>query len=323
VTLSSGPRALEILYPAEDGTIRHVRLLNRYEERHTLPRSPTAGDARPVAAVTLGGQIEVVSAGSNGILYHWRFISGFWSQPTAVGGPVFSQPLLADVGSGQLELLAVAGDQRVHRWRFIDGHWSPRGALPTDFPVSAVAFGPGAASSWGDGTLDVAVVHAGTGAVHHARLRPTDLGAGGRPRPGRTRPRFQPVGQTASDVPLLGALAPERLHLVVQRGGGLFAGSTIRGPSSSTGPRRGRRHPPSGPTLAWQRFQPIMAPSNLLLGNLVVLGERELSFVAVNREGRLYLTRYAEPHWSVAAPLGAQARDTMRTPVTRPALAVH
>lgn len=323
VTLSSSPRALEVLYPAEDGTIRHVRLLNRYEERHTLPRPPAPGDARPVAAVTFGGQIEVVSAGSNGILYHWRFISGFWSQPTAVGGPVFSNPLLADVGSGQLELLAVAGDQRLHRWRFIDGHWSPRGALPTSFPVSPVAFGPGAASSWGDGTLDVAVVHAGTSAVHHARLRPTDLGAGGRPRPGRTVPRFQPVGERASDVPLLSALAPDLLHLVVTRGGGLLAGTTVRGPLVMTAPRRkGRRSSPQAPP-AWRRFQPIMAPSNLLLGNLVTVGERELALIAVNRDGRAYLARYAEPHWSVAAPLGAQTTESMHTPLTRPALAVH
>ena len=304
VVLASGPGMVELLFPGEDGHVQHVSWLNGTAYRfRAVPPPPNTRIDSPVAAATVGpGQIEVVAVGRDRALYHWRFIRGGWSQqPTRVGGPVVSAPVLISTGSGQLELFAVGEDLRVHRWRFrgVDpgtgrmlARWVAYGPLANSPPVSGATFSGNWASSFGEGAVDVVLVDARTGDALHSRIHGTDS---------ISTPHVWTLIQGRVRDLIVSALWTDRVHVVIQDA---YDGQIVA-----------RR-------LGTSVLERLFGPPDraLLLGGALSTGDRQLAVVAADpRDGRLYLSRYLGWQWSQFLPIDDNERNRFRLP-TKPAI---
>ena len=251
--ITSTPGTVDVVYVGSDDRLRHLRYLDG-----TLPidvavdaRVGIAAAARPVA-VPVGDQLELIAVASDRTLQHWRYRQGQWSGPAAIpnSANVISAPALVNAGAGRLELFAVLDDQRVHHWRFAGAQWTAGRTLASDFAVRATVFGPLAASSWGDGTVDLVAADAGSGRMYHRHVAPGETTTG-LLRPGVVAPSFTEIGGNAIDVVALTALAPARL-IVLTSGDRSAVSATSspppvrplrpcvserRSPSSGTSPR--------------------------------------------------------------------------------------
>ena len=212
---SSGTGIEDVLVLTPNAGLRHIRRLNGQQvETNSLPSS--GGIASPIAATnSAGGQIEVVAVAADHTLHHWRRINGNWLGPSTISGTIISAPMLADIGAGQLELLGVGGDQKLYRWRFTNRQWGNWTQFSSDLKLSATMFGQPAASSWGDGTLDLVVVEDHTGKMFYTRVMPPAASSTTLfPLTlGNLVPVFSEVDGRTIDTPVLEALSPTQLAL--------------------------------------------------------------------------------------------------------------
>src|SRR5262249_29485690 len=190
-----------------------------------------------------------------------------------------------------------------------------------------LGFGPSAASATEDGSVDLAFVEDGSGAVFYGRVAPPVAV----PSPVRVLGSlasipFARVSDGAVDVPLVTSLSWEGVHLIVPRASGVFASRTYRPPIVSRGRGRGTVSAAANGVrinlgLAWEPFRQI-APGGLLLGSLVPLGDGEIALAAADRTGRIWAGRFADGRWGMFLPLQGQTSLTVTAPPVRPALAV-
>ncbi|HKZ07991.1 MAG TPA: FG-GAP-like repeat-containing protein [Methylomirabilota bacterium] len=315
--IATGPGVVDVVYVGADDRLRHLRYLDGALPIDVAvdPRPGIAAAARPVA-VAVGDQLELVAMGSDRSLRHWRYRQGQWSGPSAIPGAnnALSAPALIGVGAGRLELFAVLSDQRVHRWRFADAQWSAGVLLPSDFPVRATVFGSLAASSWGDGNVDLVVADEAQGRMYHRHVAPSDLP--GRLRPlGVAPPGFAPIGGNAYDVITLSALGPTRL-VVLTTGDRRLVSAT----SSSPPPARilrALRDGEIGP-LEWQVDTP---PGPLVvIAGMVAIGPAELLAAGIDPAGRLYVNRFRDWRWTGFQLWPGQSPDVQHRPLVPPSL---
>jgi hypothetical protein len=283
VVVSSGPGALEFLFLHPQGRIGHVRRAGRAQATVHGPALPPGRSAvLTVAATSSGiGQLEAAVVTDDRAIYHWRYRSGSWEPPTRIGGPVISAPILAYVEAGQLELLAVGQDQRLYRAQFASGQWTIFRQIPGDFHVNAVLFGPQGAASWGDGRLDLLVVEDRTGRLFHTRMTASDAPTLLPPVVPRPMATFQSLGGQAGDIPLLHALGPTQLTVVVRFSDGRLHENSTTPPSLMT--------VTSG--LPWRGFERVSR--GLLLGGVAHLGDREYLAVAADPSGDVHVSRFS------------------------------
>ncbi len=213
--MSSLPNYFDGVVVGGDGQLRHIRAQRSGGSRTALLIAPQNISFRaPPAVVGYGsGQLEVLAVAQNHSLYHWRFQNGVWSNAIQLQGTVISQPVLVHLGSGQMLALAIGTDQHLYLWYFVNGAWSNFKQVSTSVLVNQILFGQLAASSWGEGSVDVSLIEAQTGALYHGRLGPGDFvpGLSFGATPSRM---FSLVGGNVIDTPVLTAFGPTRLHLL-------------------------------------------------------------------------------------------------------------
>ena len=316
VILANGPGLTDLLYLGNDGAPRHIRRRNNFSAQAFTLTIPAGVSLRSTLAATSygNGAVELVMVGSDNGLYHWRFRGGTWSAPARLNGAVNSAPVLASVGAGNLELLALGGDLKLYRWRFVNGAWANWQQLTSSFTIDATKFGPQMAASYGDGTLDVAVVSAQTGAIYQRRI-----GGYENLPPGLLSPAartFNFVGGNVADTPALLAVSPTNLHLLARGTNGVTYSNTAF--ANGNAPLGGGDRP-----IAWRGYTPISQPG-LLIGGIVAAGPRDFSAVGVDAAGRLWLNRYDGMSWRGFLPVAGQTPDMqLGPPLFRPALAGH
>lgn len=307
VVVSSGPGSVETFYLSPDGRVEDIRVLNGLAVPTELPSLGTRIGAFSVVAFG-NGQIELVGVAQDRTLHQWRRINGQWSDPALVSGTVISAPILVHVGDGQLDLLAVGGDQRIYHWRFLNGAWTDYHQAPSDFNVSAIAFGASAASSWGDGTIDVVVVEAGTGKMFHGRTIPLQLSMG-----------FTAIGGSTFDTPSLVALGPNNLGLLALGTDGFLYENWSQPSSGGTWTAEDRRF---GRDLRWPGFTPLTA-RKVFSGPIAHAGGDELSILVSDSDARVYLNRRTNQTWSGFSALPGQPTSVRAAPRFRPIIEVH
>jgi hypothetical protein len=307
VILSSGPGSIETFYVSPGGRLQDLRVLNGQMVPTELPALGTTIAA--FSATAFGnGQIEVVGVATDRTLHHWRRINGQWSDPATVSGTVISAPILVHVGDGQLDLLAVGGDQRVYHWRFLSGAWTDYHQAPSDFNVSAIAFGASAASSWGDGTVDVVVVAADSGKMFHGRTIPLQLGMG-----------FAEIKGTTFDTPSLVAFGPDNLLLLALGTDGFLYQNHARSSAGGNWTADDRRF---GRDLSWTDFAPLTA-ARVFSSPVAHGGDDELTVVVSDMHARVYVNRCHNQTWTGFSALPGQPDGIRAAPRFRPAIEIH
>jgi hypothetical protein len=308
VTVSSIAGGSDTVLAGPDGRLRVVRIL--YGGSNTTVLSAPAGVtfAAPPAAVTYGnGQLEVVGVAQSGALYHWRRQNGNWTNATQLNGQVLSQPILMHLGAGQLVTLAVGLDQRLYLWYFSNGSWASSRPITTGFLLNQILFGPMAASSWGEGSIDLALVEAQTGALFQGRL-----GAGtitNTTTMGMTQGRlFTRLGGVLIDTPLITAISETRANI-------LSVGTDHAIYSSWSSPDPDKTIFPStqAPPVVWVGFD-YLGGEYVLLGGVARTGANELTAVGTDQSGRLLLSRYRGVRWMQYQPITGQNPLTQLSP---------
>ena len=312
VVVSSGPGCVEFFYKSQGGGIQDIRMLNGFPVPSELPGSNAVRSVFAVVAYG-NGQIELVGVAADHSIMHWRRVNGAWQDPVTISTFALSAPVLAYVGDGQLDMLAVGGDQRLRRWRFVNDGWTNEYRVPSDFNVSAVAFGPSAASSWGDGTLDLVVVEAQTGKMFHARTQPARVN-------GDINLVFNQVGGKTIDTPTLVALEPYRVGIFAAGTDNFFYENWSRSDSS----RSWTLHDIEvARNLVWPGFRPLTS-AQVLSGNAAKLSSSGLAILATESStGRVFYNRLVHGVWSGFTPIAAQPQEIQQRPSFRPVVAVH
>jgi hypothetical protein len=332
MALATAPGVLDVLYLGADERLHHLRDLDgrlpvdvRVHERPGLTSL-----VRP-AAIPVAGHLEVVVRASDATLKHWRYRVGRWEGPHDIPDStnVISAPALVGIGRGRLELFAVRDNQRVHHWRFEGGQWTPGRVLESDMAVNAVLFTGLAVSSWGDGTVDLVVAESSSGRMFHRRVTPDEAAAAGSgSRIGH--PRFVEMGGPPAASIGLVALGPTHLRVLGSTGGDRYfsiwsvapplaqrGGLPGPGGTALTGvPRRGIPEVEYAPPLDWHSR--IFAGRALEIAGMTALGARELLAGGVDRQGRVYLSRFRDWTWSGFVPLYAQPPEAQPSPFMLP-----
>jgi hypothetical protein len=271
----------------------------------------------PLAADSYGnGFIELAALGSDRRIYHWRYRDGSWGNPTAVANNIISAPVLRYVGAGQMELLAVDVDYRLFRWRHTGLSWASRVSLPGNFRINERLFGPTAASSWGDGTIDVAVVDRDTRELYQRRIGPGDETCSA---PGCPAPRvFNKVGGSVIDKPVLTAFSPTKLNVLTMEALQWFSNWATANPVQPvTNP------PQRDPALSWSGPQ-SMGGSEMVVGAAAHTGSTNYAVVAIGVDGRVFINRSQQGHWTGFQHVAGQTPEMiLRSPVILPTLAAH
>lgn len=222
LVLSSSPGLVDMLFIGQQGHPLHLRRFNnRSVEYEVIPRLPAGMSVTAIAATSFAdGQIELVGVAQNRSAYHWRYIHGTWDPPVEIASAVVSWPAIVNMGAGELVLLAVGEDQQLRHWKFDNGQWQKPRQVLTFIPVSAAKFGPSAASSWGDGALDIVYVDDNNGRIHHRRILPgEDFST---PRfyvpgtPSQQPSPFSALDGSAAGLPMLTAFGPNRLNVLAK-----------------------------------------------------------------------------------------------------------
>ena len=306
-----------MLLVATDGRLRHIRRGDRGGSLTTLLNAPSGVTFRAQPAVVGygNGQLEVVAVGSNNALYHWRFQNGSWSAATQLSGTVVSQPILVHLGAGQLVTLAVGTNQRLYLWYFSGGAWSSYRQVSTSFLINQSLFGPLAASSWGEGSIDLALVEAQTGVLYHGRLGGvtiTGIAFSFALTPGRA---FTSLGGNVIDTPVLTALSATRLNiLAVGTDHALYSNWSTLDTSSIVGINQ-------APPIVWSGYN-YLGGTNVLVGGVAKAGANELIAVGTDTSGRVLRSRYAGAKWMQLHPIiGQNPQTQLNPPLYRPAVA--
>ena len=312
IMVSSGPGSVEFFYKSQGGGIRDIRVLNGFPVPSDLPGS-NDGDYLSAVAAYGNGQIELVGVAADHSILHWRRVNGTWQDPITISTHVLSAPTLTYVGDGQLDMFAVGGDLHLRRWRFVNDGWTNEYRVPSDFNMSAVAFGPSAASSWGDGTVDLAVVEAQTGKMFHARTQPARTN-------GDINLVFNVVGGKTVDTPTVVALEPYRIGIFAAGTDNFFYENWSRSDSS----RSWTFHDIDvAKNLVWPGFRPLTS-TTVLSSSPAKLSSTGLAMLATESStGRVFYNRLVHGVWSGFTPIAAQPNEIQQRPSFRPAVVVH
>lgn len=216
LVVTSGKGLVDVIAVGSDQKIRHLRQFNRAAlSSVTLPGQTNLNFQRRPAVVGYGeGQLDVIGVTTTGTIYYWRNLNGVWQNPRQISGTVSSPPILVSTGSGQLELLALGGDNKLYRWRFINGAWGSWQQIPSTFTMNPNYFGQGSATTWGDGTVDLAVIRIVSGTlVYHRHIEPRDDTVS---LPNQPAQAFQSIGSGAGDQPFIAAAASNLKIVVVK-----------------------------------------------------------------------------------------------------------
>jgi len=315
VLVSSVAGKYDVVEVGFDGRIRHTRRGFRGGS-FTFAFPITFGQlfrGQPAVVAYGNGQLEMVAVAQNNTMFHWRYQNGAWTPATQISGTVISQPILIHIGSGQLVLLAVGGDRRLYLWSFTNGAWSNWQQVPTSFLINPTMFGQLAASSWGDGAIDIGLVDNSSGALYHGRIGPgyfvSGLSLGLTP----SRP-FSSLGGILTDTPILTALSPTRIH-VLAVGTDRIVYSNWSFPDNS-----GLYLISQAPPILWRGYSHI-GGYNLLMGGVAKLGSNELLAAGTDSSGRVMITRYNGANWIQFQPVAGPTPGTfLSPPLYRPAV---
>jgi hypothetical protein len=316
VIVSSIPGKLDSLLIGADGRLRHVRGGERGSSSTMLLPNPSGAtfNTQPAMVGYGSGQLEVVARAQSGALYHWRFQNGTWSSATALSGATLSQPILVHLGVGQLLALAVGSNQQLYTWYFWNGVWSSARLFTTSFAINPMRFGPMSASSWGDGSVDLALVSAANGAMYHGRLGAAAVigtAFSFSLTPGKS---FSSLGGVITDTPLLTAFGPTRISILSMGTDNAVYSAESSRDTSHTNP------PNQAPDIVWVNYD-YLGGENLLLGGVIKTGPFEASAVAIDPAGRVMVSRYSASRWIQYQPVAGQNLMTLLSPLRyRPAV---
>jgi hypothetical protein len=304
VIVSTLPGWLDAVVVGIDGQLRHMRR----GLTTTLPAPANVTFTTQPAVIGYGnGQLEVVAVGNNLSLYHWRLQNGSWTNAMQVSGSVISQPILVSLGSGQLLLLAVGGDHHLYFWYFTNGAWSGYQGITTSFLINQNLFGPLAASSWGDGSVDLAVTDWQTGGLYQGRIGPGYFTSGF--NPGLTPSRaFTTLGGNLIDTPVLTAFGPTRLHVMATG-----TDHNLYSNWSSFDYAHPSYPPNSAPPIVWSGYNYI-GGYNVVPGGVAKSGANELTTIGTDTSGRVMLSRSTGTGWTQFQPVLGQTASTQLSP---------
>jgi hypothetical protein len=206
----------------------------------------------------------------------------------------------------------------VCRWRFNGTSWSGKIPVPSTFRVNEVLFKQASASSWGDGTVDLAVVSLDTRELFHRRIGPDDEVCTmpiGCPAPRE----FNKIGGSVLEVPVLTAFSPEKMNVLTMQGqlSWFSTWSSLALVQTPTFP------PKRDFVLRWTAFQD-MGAKEMVIGAAGNSGVRNYAVVAINFDGRVLINRYSDGRWLGFEPIGGQTAEMVHpSPVILPAIAAH
>lgn len=317
ILLSSGPGVYDLIAMRGDGRPEHNRQFYGGGGYVSTLFVPAGVSLLSMSAVTYGnGFLELVARAGDNRVFHWRYRNGAWSTPVVLATQVVSTPVIVHRGAGQLELLGIDVDHHMFRWLFFDNAWHPRLSVPHDFRINEDLFAASSVSSWGDGTIDVAVVGLDTRALYHRRVGPGDEVCTA--RLGCPAPRvFSNLGGSINEDPVLTAFSPTRINVLAMRGLSWYSIWGNRNPVRFT-----PIPPPIDPSIQWSGFESI-GGSEMLVGGAAHAGRNNFSALAL-REGRFFVNRYLNGTWTGFQPVvGQRPEQILRLPIIPPAISSH
>jgi hypothetical protein len=319
ITLSTGPGMFDTIALLKDGRPEHTRHYSNGSAQPVALAVPAGVNLTALSAATYGsGFVELAARGGDNRIYHWRYRDGAWSQPIAIANEIISAPILMSTGAGKLELLAVDFDYHLFRWRFVNNAWQPRLSIAHDFRINNALFNSSSASSWGDGSVDLAVVGLDTKNLYHRRIGPGDEICT-QPFPQLCpAPRvFSNLGGKIMEDPVLTAFSPTRLNVLAMQGLKWHSIWASKHPNQWFVPPA-----PPDPRLLWSAFEYI-GGDEMIVGGAVHSGRNNFVAVAV-RDGRFYINRNAGGQWTGFQPMIGQHPDQiLRLPIFLPAITAH
>jgi hypothetical protein len=303
-----------------DGKPQHERYYSNFSIPSSLTTAavPAGVTLTAISAATYGaGYVELAARGSDNRIYHWGFKNGSWSQPTAIADQIISAPILMYTGAGQLELLAVDLDHRLFRWRFVNNAWQPRLSIAHDFRIDERLFSSLSASSWGDGTVDLAVVGRDTQNLYHRRIGPGDEICTRIIPPCPTPRVFSNLGGRILEDPVLTAFGPTRLNVLT------MAGLQWHSVWASKHPNQWTSVPgPPDPALLWSAPE-LIGHGEMVVGGAAHSGRNNFAALAIS-DGQLYINRNVGGHWTGFQPIiGQYPEFFVRSPIILPAIAAY
>jgi hypothetical protein len=323
IVLSTGPGMFDAIALRADGKPEHRRYYNNSlvspVSTTTLP-IPAGVTLTALSAATYGnGFVELAARGGDNRIYHWRYRGGAWSQPTAIANQIISAPILTHTGAGQLELLGVDLDYHLFRWRFVGAAWQPRLGIAHNFRINNLTFSSLSASSWGDGTVDLAVVGLDTQNLYHRRIGPGDEICT-QPLPSLCpAPRvFSNLGGRILEDPVLTAFGPTKLNVLTMAGLQWYSAWASKHPNQLFAPPA-----PPDPRLLWSSSEHI--GGGMIVGGAAHAGRNSFVALAVS-DGQLYINRNVNGSWTGFQPvIGEHPAPAwiFRSPIFLPAIAAH
>jgi hypothetical protein len=284
VIATSLPGTLDILTVSPEGALRHMRRFGKTATRASILPQPNSVvfQKQPTVVAYGNGFLEVVAVSTTGSLWHWRYLNGAWMAPVQVSGNVVSRPALVNFGGGQFMLLALGTDRRMYFWGFDSAVWSGFWSAPSNLVINENYFNSQSMAGWGDGTVDLAMVENGSGALYHGRftaamLYSTPLGEA-----------FKYVGGVLTDTPLLTAVSPYRVIV-------LAIGTDRRVYSASTTKVAATQLNPLG--IQWSGYFGMGGAGNRL-SSIAKVGANEMSVAGIDGSGKLSISRYNGAVWS-------------------------
>ncbi|MGH9754442.1 MAG: hypothetical protein ACREA2_16815 [Blastocatellia bacterium] len=323
IVLSTGPGMFDAIALRKDGKPEHRRYYSNSlvspVSTATLP-IPAGVTLTALSAASYGnGFVELAARGGDNRIYHWRYRGGAWSQPTAIADQIISAPILTHTGAGQLELLGVDLDYHLFRWRFVGAAWQPRLGIAHNFRINNLTFSSLSASSWGDGTVDLAVVGLDTQNLYHRRIGPGDEICT-QPFPSLCpAPRvFSNLGGRILEDPVLTAFSPTKLNVLTFQGLQWYSAWATKHPNQLFAAPA-----PPDPRLLWSASEHI--GGGMIVGGAAHAGRNSFVALAVS-DGQLYLNRNVNGHWTGFQPvIGEHPAPAwiFRSPIFLPAIAAH
>lgn len=317
IVLSSSPGVIDMIAIRNDGKPSHFRRTSDGGGYELTVTAPVGVTLLSTSASAYGnGLIDLAARGSDDRIYFWRYRGGVWTAPVAVATSVISAPALVYKGAGQLELLGIDLDYRLARWRLINNIWQPRLTIASSFTINPTYFRSSSVSSWGDGTVDVAVVGRDTTRLYHRRIGPGDeicTAPFGCPPPRA----FANLGGSLVSSPVMTAFSPTRLNILVGQGVSSYSISANKyTPPFTPIP------PPIDPPIAWTAFQSI-GGTDMPVGGAAHTGRGNFAAIAV-KEGKFYINRNISGVWTGFQPIvGGGITQALLTPVVRPAIVAY
>lgn len=317
IVLTSGPGVYDTIIIRSDGRPEHERRFSDGSAYPMVLQRPGGVTLLSTSAASYGnGFIELAARGSDNRIYHWRYRGGAWTAPVAIATNVISAPILIHKGAGQTELLGIDLDYHLYRWRFVNNAWQPRLSIAHSFRINPALFGSASASSWGDGTVDLAVVGLDTRSLYYRRIGPGDeicTAPFGCP----TQRSFTTLGGSVMEDPIMTAFSPTRLNVLVMQGLSWYSIS-----ANKYTPMFMPIPPPPDPPVVWTSFQGI-GGSEMLVGAAANTGRNNFAALGV-KEGRFFINRNIGGTWTgFQSIIGQQPGQVLRLPIIAPSIAVH